>query len=215
MALAVTLTKQLPAADDNGICETQTPTVAGALSLDGDLVTGGVAYLVTPQRVFITSNDDDTATVFTVNGTSFNDITVSETLNGGDSVAVNTDLDFLTVTSVYTDGATAGAIIVGTGGKGSTEPTIFDLYANPSTKTAAVTQSGTANWSLELSADYLAPYWDIYTNPVNWTSPSAFSAKAVNTYGQLEGTYTMGRLTVNSGTGAVTAKINTPFVATS
>lgn len=110
---AITLT--LAAADPNGICESQTPSGAGALTLDGVLVAGGVATMDAPRHLSIDSdNAADTTQVITITGTDRfgNVITEALTLNG--TTAVVGTKNFATVTGATISAGTTGAIVVGT-----------------------------------------------------------------------------------------------------
>lgn len=105
----------LAAADDNGICESQTPAAGGvqALTINGDLATGGVATMDVPRHVSITSAADETGRTFTVTGTDRYGNAISEEITGADTAAANGTRNFATVTEVLVDDDTAGAITVG------------------------------------------------------------------------------------------------------
>ena len=55
----------LDAADDNGIAQSQTTAGAADLTLNGALVSGGVATFDSPRQVIITSAGNDTGVTFT------------------------------------------------------------------------------------------------------------------------------------------------------
>lgn len=100
-------------ADPNGICEAQSGA-AGALTLDGALVSGGVATLDVPRNIVVDSGGADTATL-TVTGTDYygNDLVEEITLNG--STAVPGKKAFKTVISVVSDATISNGAFVGTG----------------------------------------------------------------------------------------------------
>jgi hypothetical protein len=102
------------AADPNGICEAQSDTGAHSLTLDGALVSGGVATLDVPRNIVIDSGGADTA-VLTITGTDEygNTIVESITLNG--TTAVAGKKAFKTVTSVESSGTISNDAFVGTG----------------------------------------------------------------------------------------------------
>lgn len=104
------------AADDNGICASQTPAAGGVqnLTLNGALVTGGVAVMDIQRHVIITSAADDHSRTFTVYGVDGIGHTISEAVTGVSGGAASTTKNFKTVTRVTTDDNTAGAVIVGT-----------------------------------------------------------------------------------------------------
>lgn len=102
----------------NAIAKSQSLSGAGALTLSGDLVSGGVAVLGTPgpqQNVVITSAGDDSGLTWTISGTDYAGTPISEELTGGDAVAVTSALLYSTVTSIVGSGATASTVTAGTG----------------------------------------------------------------------------------------------------
>lgn len=101
------------AKDPNGVCESQSGA-AGALTLNGALVSGGVATFDVPRNVTIDSGGADTATL-TITGTDEYGNTVVEniTLNGSTEVAGKKA--FKTVTSVVSDATINNGAFVGTG----------------------------------------------------------------------------------------------------
>ena len=120
----------LVAADPNGICESQTTAGAADLTLDGVLVTDGIAYLGTPRQVVITNVGNDSTLTFTVYGTTFGGASISESLAGTSGSTATTAQDFLTVTRIYVDGATSvSGVIVGTNGIAGTRWVLYPLKA--------------------------------------------------------------------------------------
>ena len=70
----------LAAASANNIALSQTPGGAGALTLNGSLVVGGVAILDVPRQVRITTTADETAKTFTIKGTDWAGSPISEVM---------------------------------------------------------------------------------------------------------------------------------------
>ena len=107
----------LAAADPNGICLTQTPGGAINLTINGALTAGGVGTLVPARNVTITSGgSSETGKTFTVTGTATDGTAVTEAIAGpGGGATVSTTALFETVTQVAVDGATSGAVTVGSG----------------------------------------------------------------------------------------------------
>lgn len=122
-----TVTLQLASLIANGIALSQTPVAAGALTLNGSLVAAGVAALDVARRVAVASTGNDAAVVFTITGTNASGAQIVSAVTGLNISSVHTALDFLTVTSVTTSAATAGAITVGTDGTGSS-PWVMDNH---------------------------------------------------------------------------------------
>lgn len=117
-----TITFVLDTADADGICASQTPLAAGALTIDGALATSGVATLDVARHVSITSTGDESTKTFTVTGTNRYGATITETTLGPSSTTINLSKNFKTVTAVSVNAATAGAITVGTTNEADTQP---------------------------------------------------------------------------------------------
>ena len=141
----------IDAADDNGICESQTPT-AGALTLDGVLVTDGVAVLDAARRILITCTGNESTRTFTVTGTNWQGNLISETVNGPNATTAQTTNSFKTVTSVSISGNAANAVIVGTNGVADSPWVRFDDWA-PNFITAMCSVTGTVNYTVQTTLD--------------------------------------------------------------
>ena len=100
-------------ADPNGICEAQSGA-AGALTLDGALVSGGVATLDVPRNIVIDSGGVDTA-VLTITGTDAYGNTIVENITLNGTTAVAGKKAFKTVTSVVSSATISNGAFVGTG----------------------------------------------------------------------------------------------------
>ena len=76
-------------ASANSICTSQTPSGAGALTLDGSTVSGGVANLGSMAYVYITSAGNDSGRTFSVSGYGYNasggPYAISETVTGANA----------------------------------------------------------------------------------------------------------------------------------
>lgn len=214
---------QLPSAVATGIATAQAVAGAGNLTLNGSLVSGGVANLVTAQRVGIVSaNAGDTTQTATITGTNRNGSPISEvvTLNG--TSTVDTKQDFLTVTNIAISAATAGNISAGTVGIGSTEWEFVNINDAPcQVSMALILLSGTGNATGEYTYDDPnAPSPNVYTAypgqdtiefagnmpPIAWpvkglTSKSASADALVTSSDGLGNVPFAIRMTINSGTG--------------
>lgn len=97
--------------DVDGLCQTQSPAVPGALTLDGVTAgTLGVGYYVTISG---TGNESDK--IFRVTGTGNNDEALIEYLQGPSNATVSSKHTFKTVSEIYVSAATADAITAGYG----------------------------------------------------------------------------------------------------
>lgn len=210
------VTLALPAAVANGIAQSQAVAGAGNLTLNGSLVSSGVANLVIAQRVGIASSGNDATVVFTVNGTDRYGNKQSIAVTGVNTDTVNTALDFLTVTSIHSSAATVGSITVGTVGVGSTD-WLSDNFLAPDWSLSIRTNGPTGtNYSVETTFDdpnanpNLSAY-NISLNPGSQWPPVVTVDTTINNVSGAKATqYGPGnmifahRLTLNSGTGAVT-----------
>lgn len=130
--------------DADGIAVAQAVASATTMTLNGDLVTNGIATIANAQLVGITSSGNDNGITFTVAGTDADDKTVSQAVTGASGGVATSTMYFKTVTSVTTSGAVAGTAAVGT------------LAAD-----GLITRSGPVNWrqspfNMSLSAELTA-----------------------------------------------------------
>jgi hypothetical protein len=200
----------LASASANNIATSQTVTGAAAVTLNGSLVTGGVAYLDTPRRVLITNVGNDSGITFTVTGTSFTGGSISETLTGTSGSTVATTLDFATVTSIVTSGSTsASGITVGTNGVAGSSWIRLDDWA-PATWSIQVDVSGTVNYTVQTTLDDPNDPTDpVAIGSVTWlsSSDSNLVGAAAAKYGVFTGAPRYVRVLLNSGSGSATATV--------
>lgn len=97
--------------DVDGLCQTQSPAVPGALTLDGITAgTLGVGYYVT-----ISGTGNESNKIFRITGTGNNDEDLIEYLQGPSYATVSSKHTFKTVSEIYASAATADAITAGYG----------------------------------------------------------------------------------------------------
>ncbi|WP_288927308.1 hypothetical protein [uncultured Maritimibacter sp.] len=101
-------------ADPDGVCEAQSDTGAHTLTLDGALVSGGVATFDVPRNIVIDSGGADTA-VLTITGTDEYGVTIVENITLNGTTAVAGKKAFKTVTSVTSSATISNGAFVGTG----------------------------------------------------------------------------------------------------
>lgn len=103
------------ALDADGVCKSQKPAAAGALTIDGALKPAGTGAAVfdVPRAVSVASDGVDTARAFVVSGFDEYDQPMSETITGVNAATVTGKKAFKRVTRVAVDAATAGNITVG------------------------------------------------------------------------------------------------------
>ena len=96
--------------DPNGAFKDQTTSGSGDLTLDGDLVSNGVATAAAAQIFVIEGSGDNSGIDFTITGTDANGQAHSQTIDGSNGGKAKTTVFFLTVTGVSTDGAITGDV---------------------------------------------------------------------------------------------------------
>ena len=196
----------LAAADDNGIHLSSTPS-AGAVSLDGALVTGGVAYLGDARRVLVTTAGNETGKTMTITGTDANGNIQTDTVSLPNTSTVYTSLDFLTVTGITISATAAAAIIVGTNGIGGSRWVRLNDFA-PSNISIQCDVSGTVNFTVQSTLDDPNdPFSPTPAEDVVWVDSSDLAVVAANSTQQSNFLFTpkYAKILINSGSGTVTA----------
>lgn len=211
---------QLVAAVANGIALSQQPAAAGALTLNGSLVTAGVAQMDVARRVVIASNGNDAAVVFTVNGTNQSGAPIISTVTGLNASSAFTALDFLTVTSVTSSTATAGNITVGTNTTASSPWVLDNLFVASWNLNVAVSLpggNGTATYTVEHTQDdpndtgatltavpqQFSMEARSYVPPLAWPNPVLVNMNSNGEYQFIGHPIFAHRLTITAGTGEV------------
>ena len=211
---------QVPAGAGNGIALSQSLAGAGNLTLNGALVSGGVATLSPPRRVYITSAGNDAGITFTVYGTDRYGTSISEVMQGANGAATSRGVgysvnDFLTVTRIAASGATASTVTAGTGAVASSPWFGWSHEIAPLQVGIGCEVSGTATATVEHTYDDPnaaypgAPQPNANSPPLAWADP-VINAVSANTQTSLPGPNGVpsvvfaSRLTVFSGTGTVT-----------
>ena len=197
----------LASAAADGIAQAQNP--ASTFTLNGALVSGGVAQLGAPRRVLITTTDDETGVTFTVTGTNRAGDVLSEDLAGVNNTTTYTALDFFTVTSVTNSTTLTGNVTIGTNGVGGSPWVMLDPWALPAVA-VQLNVSGTVNYTLQQSLD--DP--NDPTNPttaasMTWIDSADTEVVAATTAQQTNYAFTPRyvRVLLNSGAGSATATI--------
>jgi len=169
---------QITAAVANGVALAQSLGAAGNLTLNGSLVSGGVATLDSggaARRLIISSVGDDHLLTWTITGTKLdpgnptNSVAATETLagaNAGDAMSLT---DFLTVTNIAGSGATAANVTAGTNGWASAPAVPLDNY-EPLFQASAVAYvlSGAPTYQLDVTYDDVYGTWLKPGQPIIW-----------------------------------------------
>jgi hypothetical protein len=195
----------LAAADADGIAQAQNP--ASTFTLNGALVSGGVARLGASRRVLITTTADETGVTFTVTGTNRAGDVLSEDVTGVNNTSTYTALDFFTVTSVTNSTTLTGNVTIGTNGIGGSPWVMLDPWALPNVS-IQLNVTGTVNYTLQQTLDDPnSPTNPVAAADVTWVSTSDTLAVAATTSLQTNYLFTpqYTRVLLNSGSGTVEA----------
>jgi len=195
----------LAAASANAICLSQTPT-AGALTLNGARVSGGVATLDVARRVLITCTGNESTRSFTVTGTSRSGVIQSETITGPNATTAQSVLDYQTVTRITISGNAANALTVGTSGVASSAWVQFSSWADAQISIQC-TVSGTVNYTVQQTLDNTNnPSAPMEPSAVTWLNhpDPALVGATISVQGNYGYSPVFARVTLNSGTGSVT-----------
>lgn len=160
------------AADDDGICESQSVSGGGTqeLTLNGALVSGGEADLDVPREVSITSTGDDSGITFHVYGRNYRGDDILESLTGPNTNTVTTDMLFSVVTKIEVTGNTTGSITVGTNSVVGTEWIPLSLYEKwPVGIHVEQSGSGSATWDIETTGERIMVSYGPFSHTVHGT----------------------------------------------
>lgn len=190
------------AADPDSIALSQTPGAAGNLTLNGVLVSDGVATLSPAGFITITTNGDESGKTLTVYGTTVEGWTI---ILGPFAMAASATtttyslISFATVTRIAVSAATGAAITVGTAQAGASPWRPLDTYT-PNAQTAISTDiTGTVNYTWEYTND--DPFdASIPHIPVDHPASNLVGASADQT-GQATAVMRAVRIKINSGSG--------------
>lgn len=127
---------------------------AGNVTLNGSLVSSGVATLDQPRRVLFTSAGNDSGITFTVYGNDWNANPVSDVVTGANASTAYTKYDFKTVTRIVASGASAGNVSIGTNALASSRPVFLDSFADSSISIITDTAGSTGiSYTIRYSGD--------------------------------------------------------------
>lgn len=206
MQRIVTVSLAPAAAAANNIALAQALGGAGNLILNGAAVAGGVATLDIPRRVYLHSVADDHLRTWTVTGTDRQKRPLVEKLTaaaaGLDVITVN---DFLTITQIALDGATAGNVTAGTGAKVSSQWVPVDRYSSMDLG-IGVRAPATTTWSIEYAMqDPFTPGVGVQPNSgppavilQPYAGPAGLTGQTGNQAGAISTPITAIRLTVTA-----------------
>lgn len=187
------------APDADGICAAQAVGGAGALSLNGALISGGQYDSTIPFSIEITSTGNESARTFTIVGLDQDGNSQTTTKAGPNATTtVVTDYFWTRITSISIDGAAAGNVSVGQTDEACTHTIPLSLRG-PNGQAAALqlVLSGTINVDVEYCvANVLA----LNAQNVTWNNHASLAAKTSSADGTITTPVSAIRLRVNSYT---------------
>lgn len=191
--------------DANGICVDQTTAGAGDLTLDGALVSGGVATIAMAQIISIEGTGDNSGVVFTITGTNAEGKTVSENVTGANNGTADSTGYFKTVTGISVDGAITGNVEIGPlSANGAVTPChVVNRVQSPFNMSLFVDQTGTLTWTVQHteSDPFLTTYTNAYSTDATWRSTTGLTSKTADAEGNIAFPVQAVRLNVASGSG--------------
>lgn len=205
-----TISLTLSAATATGVCASQTATAAGDLTLNGSLVSNGVATLDSngnAREVIVTSGTDESAKTFTLYGKLLKNgpVVAGTPFTGPTGGAKAAPDHFFSVSRVAVSAALASNVSVGTNTVGSAIPHVPDYHMKPfeiGLQFAAST-SGSPNFTVQYTLHSL---FDVTAIPV-WKDHATMAGMSAAADSSIMTPVTGIRLKNNSGTGTGTLEI--------
>jgi hypothetical protein len=199
-------TRQLAAADPNGIALDQLLGAAGDLVLTGAALVDadGVAQLGAQRQVEFESAGNIATTVFTVYGTDDSGAEITDTVTGISGNTVATLLNFATVTRIAADTAFGTNVEVGTNAIGASQIIPLDQYISPFNVSLGLAITGTVDVTVEYTFD------DVFGDapgPFTWFDHPDLTNVAANADGTFISPVSACRLLTNSGVGEAVLRI--------
>jgi len=196
----ISFTRSQPAASGTSVAAAQLLNASGVITLNGALVSGGVATLTVPAVLTVFSEKSATVN-FVVTGTAPNGASQTETLAVTASGTVTGSLTFATVTSVAASAPTSATISLGNGVPGYTAWIPLDIYTPNQVTNISNKVSGTVNYSVEYTNE--DPF-DTSIQQLAVPHPNASLTAATGDETQFTTTLMRAvRLKINSGNGSV------------
>ena len=181
-----------------------TPGTVGALFS----TTTNTVTLDTARRVLLTYGNEAAARTMVITGTNHFNNPITETLNipAGGAGTIATLQDFLTVTQVLPGGGGwTAAVTVGTNSFGSSPWLAVSTMVTPVILGVTCVVTGAVNYSIEYTNDNPNGIGLIAAVIPNPFSPVSLFQQSTSIASSIDQPFQFWRLTINSGTGSVTA----------
>ena len=196
----ISFTRSQPTANIASIVTAQSLSVSGAITLNGALVSNGVATLTVPAVLVAYSQASSTIN-FVVTGTGPAGQSQVETLAVTASGNLTGSLSFATVTNITSSAAAPSTISIGNGVPGYTAWLPLDIYTPNQVTNISAKTSGTVNYSVEYTNE--DPF-DVSIQQLAVPHPNASLTASTKDETQFTTTLMRAvRLKINSGDGSV------------
>jgi hypothetical protein len=207
MTTHTTFQKSLAAASATSIAASQAATAGVALTLTATPV---VIDAATPtnnalgRRVLITSTSGSETASIAITGTNSSGNTITETDTfSGSSTTLQSNLDYVTITSIVPSGTIVGSLSAGTNGVGSSAWYTWNWRGDPPMNLGFAVElvSGSVNYTVQYTYD------DPNRLSNGITTPTAFNTVLLSQAATADSTISTPvvatRVLINSGTGVI------------
>lgn len=200
MTQVIILDIDLDDADPNGIFLVAAIGGAGAITMDGALVSGGIATMDFARQIGIISAGNDSGITFTIVGTDQDNKDLTEVITGGNIATVESSDYFKTIESITASGASAGNVTIGTVDEVSSQSVPLRSKSGLGA-TININVTGTINFSVQERFDNIQ-LTNLAIQNANWQDVSALNAKTADTTASISAGATAARIIVNSHSSA-------------
>lgn len=179
MTQVIVLDIDLDDADPNGIFLIDSISGAETITMDGALVSDGVATMDFARRIGILSAGNDVGITFTIVGIDQDKKPLTNVVTGVSAGTAESADYFKTVISITTSGASAGNVTIGTVDEASSQ-TVPLRSKSASGATINVNVTGTIDFSVQERFDNIQ-LSDLAVQADNWQDISTLNAKTADT----------------------------------
>ena len=194
-----TITFTMATADRDGVCAAQKRTGAGALTINGDLASSGVATFAVPRHFSLYCAGDIDDVTFTITGTDRYGKALSETKTGPNASTVKGSKNFKTITAVTVSGTIATNVEVGSADEAETRLWPVSYRASTSTYQVELSDDADLTWAFEYTTRDVFSDGFLEDSITYFTDLSAQTGNADNTSC---GPFTACRLAITNWTSA-------------
>ena len=168
----------IQATDTDGIAQSQNPAGAGDLTLNGVLVSGGVATLSAAHILTLACTSNETGETWTVYGTDADGNSISEAVAGVNNTSTNTTKYFKTVTQITVTAAATGMTVGHTSTNGCVSQSI---------KLSPPRHGKKVSWQVNIptggTATYTVQHTLMQTPGAVWNSNASYTGLTANSDG--------------------------------